>query len=404
MAVLNPNTVVNFEDPYAQKMRRGFLESAFDLASQPTPIPVQQIAGLDPLELQARTLAGGLGGFQPFLQTGANMAQQGFNTLGAGAGALGAAAGLFAPGAASAFYNPFEQDVVEQTIRDLTEKSDIASIGDRFKAVRSGAFGGSRGRLMESERNRALGRGLAEAIGGIRSKGFGLAQQAAQTAGRGLGAIGQQFGNIGRFMGSTGQQFAGLGTTGLANLQRQIQTLGSLGGLGRGIEQARGDARFDAAVRSAAEPRERLSALQTALGLLPTTTATTTFEALPGVDPRAQALEFIRSGGIGPFLGLTGGPQQFVQQPVQQPTQSSSIDFTDPALSTVPLLPGTGIGSFKVGPVPPPPPFQPTGKFAPTITPPAFGTNITGNALSTTPVFNPNSGIGTLPNINFTIR
>ena len=80
MAVLNPNTVVNFEDPYAQKMRRGFLESAFDLASQPTPIPVQQIAGLDPLELQARALASGLGGFQPFLQTGANMAQQGFNT------------------------------------------------------------------------------------------------------------------------------------------------------------------------------------------------------------------------------------------------------------------------------------------------------------------------------------
>ena len=410
MAVLNPNTVVNFEDPYAQKMRRGFLESAFDLASQPTPIPVQQIAGLDPLELQARTLAGGLGGFQPFLQTGANMAQQGFNTLGAGAGALGAAAGLFAPGAASAFYNPFEQDVVEQTIRDLTERSDIASIGDRFKAVRSGAFGGSRGRLMESERNRALGRGLAEAIGAIRSKGFGLAQQAAQTAGRGLGAIGQQFGNIGRFMGSTGQQFAGLGTTGLANLQRQIQTLGSLGGLGRGIEQARGDARFDAAVRSAAEPRERLAALQTALGLLPTTTATTTFEALPGVDPRAQALDFIRSGGIGPFLGLTGGPQQFVQQPVQQPTQTR-INLNDPALSTVPLLPETGIGSFKVGPVPPPPPFQPTGKFAPIIPPPAFGTNITpppfqptGKFAPTTPVFNPNSGISTLPNINFTVR
>jgi hypothetical protein len=400
MAVLNPTTVVNFEDPYAQKMRRGFLESAFDVASQPTPIPVQQIAGFDPLEQQARILAGGLGGFQPFLQTGANMAQQGFNTLGAGAGALGAAAGLFAPSAASAFYNPFEQDVVEQTIRDLTERSDIAGIGDRFKAVRAGAFGGSRGRLMESERNRALGRGLAEAIGGIRSKGFGLAQQAAQTAGRGLGAIGQQFGNIGRFMGSTGQQFAGLGTTGLRNLQRQIQTLGSLGGLGRGIEQARSDARFDAAVRSAAEPRERLNALQTALGLLPTTTATTTFEALPGIDPRAQALEFIRSGGIGPFLGLTGAPQQFVQQPVQQPTQSSSIDFTNPALSTVPLLPQTGIGSFNVNP----PPFEPTGKFAPTITPPAFGTNITGNALSTTPVFNPNSGIGTLPNINFTIR
>ena len=206
-------------------------------------------------------------------------------------------------------------------------------------------------------------------------------------------------------MGSAGQQFAGLGTTGLTNLQRQIQTLGSLGGLGRGIEQARGDARFDAAVRSAAEPRERLAGLQTALGLLPTTTATTTFEALPGVDPRAQALEFIRSGGIGPFLGLTGGPQQFVQQPVQRPTQTR-INLNDPALSTVPLLPKTGTGSFS-----PPPPFQPTGKFAPIIPPPAFGTNITpppfqptGKFAPTTPVFNPNSGISTLPRINFTVR
>jgi hypothetical protein len=392
MAILNPSTVVSFEDPRTAKMRQGFLESAFDLASQPTPIPVQQIAGLDPLELQARGLAGGLGGFQPFLQTGANMAQQGFNTLGLGTGALAGASQFFRPGAASAFYNPFEQDVVQQTISDLTERSDIAGIGDRFKAVRSGAFGGSRGRLMESERNRALGRGLAEAIGGIRSKGFGLAQQAAQTAGRGLGAIGQQFGNIGRFMGGAGQQFAGLGTTGLANLQRQIQTLGSLGGLGRGIEQARGDARFDAAVRSAAEPRERLAALQSMLGMLPSTMATTTYEAKPGIDPRAQALEFIRSGGIGPFLGLTGRPQQFVQQPVQRPTQTG-INLNDPALSRTPLV---GPGSFKIGVPALPPRFQETPVFP--------GSSVTGGPFSTAPVFNPNSGISTLPNINFTVR
>ena len=301
-ALLNPATTVGFEDPFAARMRRDFLESAFDLATQPTPVPIQGIAGLDPLQQQARGLASGLGGFQPFLQTGANMAQQGFSTLGAGAGALGAAAGLFAPGATSAFYNPFEQDVVQQTIRDLTEKSDIAGVGDRFNAVRAGAFGGSRGRLMESERNRALGRGLAEAIGGIRSKGFGLAQQAAQTAGRGLGAIGQQFGNIGRYMGSAGQQFAGLGTTGLANLQNQIQTLGSLGATGRGIEQAIQDARFLAAQRTAVEPRERLQNLQSMLGMLPTTRATTTYQALPGTDRFAQTLGFIQGGGIG---GLT---------------------------------------------------------------------------------------------------
>ena len=302
-AFLDPvSTIRGIEDPYAQKMRRGFLDAAFNLARQPTPVPVQQVAGLNPLEQQARILAGGLGGFQPFLQTGANMTQQGFNTLGAGAGALGAAAGLFAPGAASAFYNPFEQDVVQQTISDLTEKSDIAGIKDRFNAVRAGAFGGSRGRLMESERNRALGRGLAEAIGGIRSKGFSQAQRAAQLAGQGLTGIGTQFGGIGNLMTGAGQRFANLGTTGLQNLTSQIATLGNLGGVSRGLEQAAQDARFAAAQRAALEPRERLQTLQGMLSLLPTTRASTTFQTSPGVDPRAQALGFLQGGGIGGLI------------------------------------------------------------------------------------------------------
>ena len=109
MAILKPTTTVTgIEDPRTAKQRAGFIESAFDLASQPIPIPVQGIAGFDPLETQARTLAGGLGGFQPFLNTGADMAQQGFDTLGLGRGTLAGAAQFFRPGAARAFYNPFD--------------------------------------------------------------------------------------------------------------------------------------------------------------------------------------------------------------------------------------------------------------------------------------------------------
>ena len=213
------------------------------------------------------------------------MAQQGFDTLGLGRGTLAGAAQFFRPGAARAFYNPFEQDVVQQTIRDLTEKSDVAGIGDRFKAVRSGAFGGSRGRLMDVERERALGRGLGEAIGGIRSKGFLTAQQAAQGAGRGIAGIGSQFGNLGRFMGDAGQQFAGLGTTGL-------------GATGRSIDQAREDVRFDAASRLAQEPRQRLTTLQSMLGMLPSARASTVYRAGAGVDPIAGLLSLLRGGRL----------------------------------------------------------------------------------------------------------
>lgn len=292
------STVAGLEDPRAAKMRGGFLESAFDLAAQPTPIPVQQVAGFDPLEQEARTLSSGLGGFQPFIQTGSNMAQQGFNTLGLGRGALAGASQFFRPGAARAFYNPFEQDVVQQTVRDLTEQSDIAGIGDRFNAVRSGAFGGSRGRLMESERNRALGRGLGEAIGGIRSKGFLGAQNLAQSAGQGLGQLGLGFGQLGQAMGGAGQQFAGLGSTNLANLTSQINTLGSLGGLGRNLDQAGSDARFNAAQKLAVEPRNRLQTLQSMLGMLPSARASTTFRANAGVDPIAGLISLLRGGSI----------------------------------------------------------------------------------------------------------
>jgi hypothetical protein len=190
-AYLDPSTSVSYEQPYADLMRRGYLESAFGLAKTPTPIPVRQYAGLDPMQLFARQLAGGLGGFAPFIQQGGQMLQEGLGVTRQGQGALagaqdlygqgtglvgqgaglyglgtqmtGQAADYFRPGAASAFYNPYEDSVVQQTLRDLQEADAKRSIANRTSAVSSGAFGGSRGRIMEQERERAFGRGAAEA-------------------------------------------------------------------------------------------------------------------------------------------------------------------------------------------------------------------------------------------------
>ena len=71
------STVAEYEEPYAGAMRRGFLESAANLAKQPIPIPVEKVAGLDPYEMRARELAGGLGGFTPYIQQGGQMMQAG---------------------------------------------------------------------------------------------------------------------------------------------------------------------------------------------------------------------------------------------------------------------------------------------------------------------------------------
>ena len=262
---LDPTTKVTYEQPWADAMRRGFMESAFGLARQPMPVPVQQVAGLDPYEMRARTLAGGLGGFTPYIQQGGQMMQQGAN--------------YYTPSGISQFYNPYEQDVVQQSIRDMQEANAQQSMRNRDQAVSRGAFGGSRGRLMEQERERAFGRGMMEGIGGLRSQGFGQAMQGAQTAARGLGGLGTDFAN--------------LGMTGQRGLMNQINAFEGLGRTGRGIQDQMYGAQYDAANRMAMEPWQRMSALQNMLGMLPKTAARTEFGAAAGTDPIAGILALL---------------------------------------------------------------------------------------------------------------
>jgi len=374
---LDPTTVVEYENPAYEAMRRGFLESAFGLAKTPTPIPVRQYAGLDPMQLFARSLAGGLGGFTPYIQQGGQMMQEGLDVTRQGQGALAGAQGMygqgaglvnqgagmygrgaglvdqgaglyglgtqmtgeasnyFRPGAASAFYNPYETSVVQQTLRDLQDADAKRSMGNRQSAVSSGAFGGSRGRIMEQERERAYGRGAAEAVGDIRRKGFEGARSAAMTAGQGLGALGgqlgqfgsglgilggqygqfgsglgtlggqygsfgsgltnvaSQYGNLGRGIGNLGTSFAGLGTTGQSNLLKQINAMEGLGSTAQGIQDKMYGAEFDAATKMASEPARRLTLLQSMLGMLPQTRAKTTFGAAAGTDPIAGILSLL---------------------------------------------------------------------------------------------------------------
>jgi hypothetical protein len=286
---------------------------------------------------------------------GTGLVGQGTGLYGLGTQLTGQASDYFRPGAASSFYNPYEQDVVQQTLSDLQERSAKQGIADRSQAVSRGAFGGSRGRLMEQERERAFGRGAAEAIGGIRSKGFEGARAAAMGAGQGLGQLGGQLGRFGQGLGQLGGQlgqfgsglgqlggqygqfgsglgqlggqlgqfgsglsnvagqyrnlgtgiaglgtnFAGLGTTGQSNLLRQINAFEGLGRTGRGIQNQMYGAQFDAANRLAAEPRQRLAGLQNMLAVLPQTRSQTTFNPIANTyDPMQGIMDLLGGGNI----------------------------------------------------------------------------------------------------------
>lgn len=272
----DPKTAATYDQPYFDSMRRGYLESAAALSREPRPIPVQKVAGLDPYSMRARELAGGLGGFTPYLQQGSQMTQQGFGTQQQGRNMMGQAAGMYAPGAAQQFYNPYEDQVVQGTIEQMNQQNAQQGQADRARAVSSGAFGGSRGRLMEQEREKSFGRGLTQAVGGIRQQGYNQAQQAAQAAGQGLGTLGSQFGQLGQGMGQMGGNMAAMGMTGQQGLMNQIGAFDKFGQQGRGIQNEMFGAQFDAANKMAQEPWQRMNQWKSMMsGMAPPQASTT---------------------------------------------------------------------------------------------------------------------------------
>lgn len=247
----------------------------FDAEGNPIVID-EKVAGFSPDQMRAMELQRQAVGIQdPYLQQAAGAYGTGIKSLeeglqrgrSAAIGSLGATAsgvgalqrglgesadilrgtlGGYDPSMTERFYDPFEDRVVQQTISDVMEKAAISDIGARAQDIARGgesAFG-SRARLGASERQRALGRGLAEALSGIRSQGFREAQQtglgefarqkaAERAASSGLaGLAGQGFGGSQALAGA----LSGLGQTeqdiGQQRMAGQFGLGSSLQGLG----------------------------------------------------------------------------------------------------------------------------------------------------------------------------
>ena len=337
--ITTPETGYSFVSPYMEDYSRRLLGSYFGspgeyegLISRPRDIPIEQTAGLTPLQIQARQQAGRLGDFQGqldqagglfgqqagsveeaqqrirdadrFLPQAESFIGQGANTIQGGLGALQraeqsamGATGMYDPSMAQSFYNPYEDQVVQQTLEDINRQSAQADIGLRDRAISQGAFGGSRGRISQEELARQTGRGASEAVAGIRSAGFGQAQNQAQQAFEaqrgaqqglaglqsGLGAqqaqigsqqaglgsqmagLGQQqigsaqaLGGLGQQFGQVGQGIAGLGLQGQNQLGNQVNMLNQLGQQGQATQQAALSRQYAGANQLANEPMNRL--------------------------------------------------------------------------------------------------------------------------------------------------
>ena len=232
-------------------------------------VPLQQTAGLSELEqiAQDRALAD-LGVAEPFVGESADL--------------IRGTTRQFDPSMTQQFFNPFEDQVVQQTIQDVLEASEKRDIQQRARDIQTGGLSafGSRARLAAADRQEALGRGLAEALGGIRQAGFGQAQrdalttfaqqrQAEQQAARDIGQVGSTLADLRAReragLAGFGQTGRGIEETGLSRLfQQQLDQQGrplqALQLTGQLLPQFQaGQTRIDSQYRLPADP--------TALGL-----------------------------------------------------------------------------------------------------------------------------------------
>ena len=169
----------------------------------------QFVAGQDPLQAQAQTLATqGIGAYQPFL----NQAQAAQTTAG----------GLTGPTAFRQFMSPYQQDVIDTTLREFDVQAQKGLPALAAQAINAGAFGGGREGVQRAEYQQASDRNRAALQAQLLQQGFGQAQTAAQQAFLNQQTLGNQQLNL------AGQQQAFLGQDVVMSPPLLINLYGSL--------------------------------------------------------------------------------------------------------------------------------------------------------------------------------
>ena len=367
------------EDPRVEAYRLGLLQDVKDLVSarvtDPNAMPpAYKVAGLSGLEDMAATLGqAGIGAYVPYLQGAANQVGAGQDlvasaavpTLGQGqqylqeAGRLAqqlreipyqyqtaagegmlASAGTFDPSTqVSSFENPYEDAVVQQTLQDIQDQGDVQLQRQRANAVASGAFGGSRSGIMDSELAANILREQGRAAGNLRQQGYESARNAAQQAfentqqrrlaasqgigdlginygqlsqadigqmqgiGQGLGSLAGQYAALGSQAANLGLQQAGLGEMAQRSNLSDIQTLTALGAMQRGQQQAELDAVRQTRMDQLAAPYQQLGFLSDVYRGTPTSQATITQQGGGQSPSTAQQVLGLGIAGLGAVQG-----------------------------------------------------------------------------------------------------
>ena len=233
------------------------------------------VAGQDPLQTQAATLAGsGVGAYSPYLTQAATQGTQAISTLGGVSPYISAAAGLTGTGAGtgagsiSSYMSPYQSQVIDATLSEFDKQAAMRQQAISDQAVALGGFGGGREGVMLSEYQTQSDKDRAALQAGLLQQGFGQGAQLRQ----------QDYMNqlgLGSAQAGLAQGQMGLGTyqQGLAQLAPSLQrgdigTLSQVGGIQQQQAQREKDAVTQANLMAAMEPYQRMQAYGQGLGTL----------------------------------------------------------------------------------------------------------------------------------------
>ena len=282
--------------PYQEGFQKDIFRAARDLARNPIMTPDRQVAGFDPLQQRAIELgAAGIGAYQPLLNEAAagTRAAQGQGLR---------AEGMYDPSMTQQFMDPFQQEVIDASLRDISRAGEMERQKLADAAVGAGAFGGSRDALLQAEQYRGQMQQMADTAARLRSAGFQQAQQAGMGAfeaarSRDLGIAG--------LLGQTAGQTATLATQGQAQAGQDIATLQGLGAMGQQQQQSVFDAQRATELERLYEPYKRVSYMADIMGGTPSTQSTMTAGPPPQSNEPSRSSQLIGLGIAG--LGAMGG-------------------------------------------------------------------------------------------------
>ena len=214
-----------------------------------------QVAGQDPLQTQAQTLATqGVGSFAPFLQ----QAQAAGTAAGTALGGVGTGATAFQQEVGQ-FMSPYQSQVIDATLAEFDRNKAIQEQSIRDQQTALGALGSGRAGVQLAEFGTGAARERALLQAGLLQQGFNQASAQRQQDIANRFGLAQATQGLGSFQSGLAGQQAQLGGV-LQGLQgTDIARLGQLGALNQAQRQAELDATREATRMAAFQPQEELN-------------------------------------------------------------------------------------------------------------------------------------------------